>query len=148
MSIRVEVPSNNDKQEWLTLWQGYLDFYEEQLPSEITNLTWDRMIGNKEQMYAFVAYDGYNMVGFVHYVFHRSTWAKSNYCYLEDLFVAADARGKGVARTLINAVRDAANESECERLYWVTGQSNTVAKVLYDKIAEKTEYFQYRFGLE
>ncbi len=148
MSIRVETPSSSDKQEWLTLWQDYLDFYAEQLPGEITHCTWDRMLDAKEQMYVFVAYNGGEMVGFVHYVLHRSTWAKGYYCYLEDLFVTANARSKGVARALISAVQEAAKNNNCERLYWVTGESNIIAKALYDKMAEKTEYFQYRLGLD
>lgn len=148
MGIRVEAPSSANKQEWLTLWQDYLIFYKEQLPDEITNITWKRIITPNEPINAFVIYDGDEMVGFVHYVFHVSTWAKNNYCYLEDLFVAAEARGKGHAKTLIYAVRDAAKANNSERLYWVTGESNPVAQALYNKMAEKTEYFQYRLAVE
>jgi GNAT superfamily N-acetyltransferase len=148
MNLQIRIPQNSDKQQWLALWQGYLEFYKEQLPQEITNATWERMLATDEKMYGFVAFDGDAMVGFVNYIFHRSTWAKGYYCYLEDLYVADEARRKGVAKALIQAVRKAANENNCERLYWVTGESNTVAKALYDKIAEKTEYFQYRLSLD
>lgn len=148
MSTRIVEVNHSHKSEWLQLWQEYLTFYEENLSLEITNGTWEKFLNPNELMNAFVLFDGDTMVGFIHYVFHPSTWAKGNYCYLEDLFVTENARNKGYARKLINAVREAAKKNNSERLYWVTGESNKVAQSLYNKIAEKTEYFQYRMGLD
>lgn len=148
MSLKISSPNSSNKTQWLSLWQDYLVFYKEDLPSEITELTWQRILDSGEPLNAFIIYYDDEVVGFAHYLFHRSSWAKNNYCYLEDLFVAETLRGKGCARALISAVRDAAKQNNCERLYWVTGESNSVARALYDKIAEKTEYFQYRIGLD
>lgn len=148
MSFKISAPNSSNKTQWLELWQDYLVFYKEDLPSEITQLTWQRILDINEPVNAFIIYNDNEVVGFTHYLFHRSTWAKNNYCYLEDLFVTEKVRGKGCASALINAVREAAKQNNCERLYWVTGESNTVARSLYDKMAEKTEYFQYRLGVE
>ena len=63
------------------------------------------------------------LVGFAHYLFHRSTWAPKRYCYLEDLFVADSARGLAGA----GADRDGLRESgsgERSRIYWLTQSSN------------------------
>lgn len=148
MSLKISAPNSSNKEQWLKLWQDYLVFYKEDLSSEITQLTWQRILDSNEPVNAFIIYNDNEVVGFAHYLFHRSTWAKNNYCYLEDLFVAEKVRGKGCAKALINAVREAAKQNDCERLYWVTGESNNVARTLYDKIAEKTEYFQYRLGVD
>ena len=43
------------------------------------------------------------IVGIVHYLYHRSTWTMGNYCYLQDLFTAEEARGQGAGRALIEA---------------------------------------------
>ena len=43
-------------------------------------------------------------LGLVHSIYHRSTWATGDYCYLQDLFVADDARGSGSGRALIEHV--------------------------------------------
>ena len=55
-------------------------------------------------MWAFGAFDGDRMVGIVHMILHRSCWTEEDYYYLQDLFAADDARGKGVGRALIERV--------------------------------------------
>jgi len=50
------------------------------------------------------------LIGFAHYLLHRSTWAQVCYCYLEDLFVEPSARGSGAGRALIAAVEAAARD--------------------------------------
>ena len=84
------------------------------------------------------------LVGFTHLVFHRGTWSVGDFCYLEDLFVAKAARQRGVARALIEAVYDLADKRGCERVYWLTHESNTTARKLYDQVAEHHGFIQYR----
>ena len=52
-------------------------------------------------MFLLGAYDDGQLVGIVHYLFHRSSWTPADYCYLQDLFVSEKVRGKGVGRALI-----------------------------------------------
>jgi ribosomal protein S18 acetylase RimI-like enzyme len=83
-------------------------------------------------------------MGIAHYLFHRSTWAPHRYCYLEDLFVADAARGKGLGRALIEAVYARAEAANASRVYWLTQSSNTQARALYDKVADNLGFIQYR----
>lgn len=146
--IEIRTPAQHEKEAWLALWRGYLVFYEATLAEEITDLTWRRFHDPAEPVYTLAAYDGGAMVGIVTYIFHRSTWARRQYCYLEDLFVDENQRGKGVARGLIDAVRSAAREQGCERLYWQTREGNKTAQALYDRIATKMDFLQYRMPLD
>jgi len=66
---------------------------------------------------------------------------------LQDLYVDQDLRGGGVGRALIAHVRGEAEAAGCSRLYWLTHESNTDAMVLYDKVAEKSGFVQYRVVL-
>jgi GNAT superfamily N-acetyltransferase len=145
-SVRVRELRPDDRARWDELWAGYLRFYEEELPTHITDLLWKRLMDPAEQPYAFVALDGEEIVGFVHYHFHLSTWSVKGYCYLEDLFVDPTIRGKGAGRALIEAVYRAADARGADRVYWLTQESNTPARVLYDKVATLTPFVQYRRG--
>ena len=123
--MEIRAPHKDEKDQWLPLWNGYLNFYEAQPLKEVTNQTWLRFFDEAEPVHMLAAFDeAGDMTGFVNYQFHRSTWAIGYYCYLEDLFVNPAFRGKGIARKLILAVREAAKTKQCDRVYWVTQESN------------------------
>jgi GNAT superfamily N-acetyltransferase len=140
----IRPPHHGDRAHWDPLWQGYLTFYKATLPSSITDLTWSRLLDPAEPMSAFVAARGDELIGLVHYLFHRSTWSQGHYCYLEDLFVAPDCRVRGVGRALIEAVEAEARRVNASRLYWMTHETNSRAQVLYNKVADRSGFIQYR----
>ncbi len=133
-----------DKANWLPLWQGYLQFYEHDLPSDITDTLWARFFDAAEPVHALVAEENAQLLGLVHYIFHRNTWMVEDVCYLEDLFTAETSRGKGVGRALIEAVYAAARAAGSTRVYWMTHETNTTAQALYNNIADKPGFIQYR----
>jgi GNAT superfamily N-acetyltransferase len=90
------------------------------------------------------AYVNGKLAGIVHYLFHRSCWTIGDYCYLQDLFVADDVRKLGLGRALIEAVEREARAAGASRVYWLTHESNAVARALYDKLAERPGFIQYR----
>lgn len=143
MNLSIAPASADEKHKWLPLWVGYLDFYRTALADEITELTWARCLDPAEPMHMLAAKDGDDWRGFAIFVLHRSTWAADNYCYLEDLFTAADARGQGVGSLLIEAGADLARAQNCSRYYWLTEETNRTAQKLYDKIARKSGFIQY-----
>jgi GNAT superfamily N-acetyltransferase len=133
-----------DREAWEPLWQGYLTFYKATLASDVTNATWRRFFDPLERLGAFVAERDGRLIGIAHYLLHRSTWAPLCYCYLEDLFVEPSARGGGAGRALIAAVEAAAREAGASRLYWITHETNQTAQNLYNQVAERPGFVQYR----
>jgi GNAT superfamily N-acetyltransferase len=133
---------------WRPLWDGYNAFYgregETALPEEITAATWARIFDPAEPVHAFVAERDRAIVGIVHYLFHRSTTLMGPICYLQDLFTAAEARGGGVGRALIEAAYAAAKTAGSSRVYWQTHETNAVAMRLYDQVATKSGFLVYR----
>jgi GNAT superfamily N-acetyltransferase len=144
----VRAIERSDYERWLPLWDGYNEFYERvgptALPIEVTRRTWARFFDGYEPVYALVAESGGEIVGLVHYLFHRSTTMIEPICYLQDLFTAKSQRGKGVGRALINAVYDRAKAAGAGRVYWHTHQTNRTARTLYDKVAEDSGFIVYR----
>ena len=134
-----------DRAQWDDLWAGYLNFDESTLAPDVTDTTWRRLLDPNEPMQALVAEDERGaLIGFTHVVFHRGTWSVGDFCYLEDLFVAPTARKQGAARALIEAVYALADQRGAGRVYWLTHESNTTARALYDQVAQNRGFIQYR----
>jgi GNAT superfamily N-acetyltransferase len=113
----------------------------------VTEVTWQRFFDGLEPVHALVAEEGEALIGFVHYLFHRSTAKVGPICYLQDMFTVEAARGRGVGRALIEGVCACAKAAGASRVYWHTQESNTTARALYDKVATLTGFIQYRKNL-
>jgi GNAT superfamily N-acetyltransferase len=138
-------PLNPDERSaWEPLWQGYLTFYESQVSTETTDVLWKRLHDAGEPMFVLGAFSGGRLVGIVQYLFHRSCWTIGDYCYLQDLFVLPEARGLGAGRALIEAVERAARAQGASRVHWLTKEDNHAARALYDKLADRSGFIQYR----
>jgi GNAT superfamily N-acetyltransferase len=148
MNLNIRELKETDKDRWLELWAGYLEFYKSNLSPEQTEFTWKRLINNEQKMYGFVAENESGVIGFTHCLFRPSTWTETDYCYLEDLFVDPSIRGRGVGRALMNRVVELAKEKNSKRVYWTTQEFNKTARVLYDSITSVSEFVQYRLKIE
>ena len=134
-----------DRPHWDKLWRGYLTFYETAVPDEVSEATWRRLLDPEAPILGFcAAEDNGTLLGVVHYLYHPVTWSVGPRCYLEDLFTAAEARGRGVGRALIEAVYAAADKRGADQVYWLTAETNIVARRLYDAVATKTPFIKYR----
>ncbi|MGA2535972.1 MAG: GNAT family N-acetyltransferase [Terracidiphilus sp.] len=133
---------------WKQLWDGYNAFYGRAgataLPDAVTKMTWARFFDAGEPVHALVAERDGELIGLVHYIFHRTTISIALTCYLQDLFTLESARGNGVGRRLIERVYDIARQAGSGRVYWLTHETNDTAMKLYDKVAEKSGFVVYR----
>ncbi|MEO8650802.1 MAG: GNAT family N-acetyltransferase [Hyphomicrobiaceae bacterium] len=146
MTIRIRRLESKDKPAWLPLFKGYIEFYKSNVADDVIDMTWSRLLSGAEGApLGFVAVGDDDVpIGLAHVVFHRSTWSPTWYCYLEDLFVDPNARGKDVGRRLIEQVYAEADARGATRTYWATQESNYRARSLYDQLATKTPFLQYR----
>jgi len=130
-----------DRDVWQTLFAGYNEFYGRTMPGEFFDQAWARFQRDDEVHALGARIDG-QLVGIAHFLTHASTTAPDS-CYLQDLFTAPEARGRGAARALIAAVTDWARERECGRVYWSTHETNATARRLYDQVAENRGFILY-----
>ncbi len=54
------------------------------------------------------------------------------------------ARGQGVGRALIEAVYAEAKVDGCAMVWWLTHETNTTAQALYERVAKRSGFIQYR----
>ena len=134
-----------DHDQWLPLWRSYLDFYEASIPDAVTEETWRRIIDPAGPIGGLAAVDrSGRLVGLAHFLFHPVTWSIADRCYLEDLFVAPEARRTGAGRALIEAVYRAADAAGAEQVYWLTAENNGTARRLYDRVGRLTPFVKYQ----
>jgi GNAT superfamily N-acetyltransferase len=146
VSARVRRLEARDKTAWLELFKGYIAFYKASVTDEVIETTWSRLMREEPGFHiALVAVNDRDVpIGIAHVLFHRSTWSPTWYCYLEDLFVSPAERARGVGRALIEAVYREADARQCTRTYWATQEFNYRARALYDQLATKSPFVQYR----
>jgi GNAT superfamily N-acetyltransferase len=145
MSICVAALAAADHPRWLELARGYKAFYKTEVTDAEYRRAWKRLLANDRVWGLSARHDG-QLVGITHYLFHSSTW-NEQVCYLQDLFVDPAFRGRGIARTLIEAVAKAALARGAQRLYWLTQEHNTAARALYDKVAKYNHFIRYDYPL-
>ena len=144
--IHIRPLAARDKPAWLRLFKGYIAFYKATVADEVIEATWRRLLAREPDFHiALVAVDETDTpIGLAHVLFHRSTWSPTHYCYLEDLFVEPTLRAKGIGRALIEATYREADARGCTRTYWATQEFNYRARGLYDQMATKSPFVQYR----
>lgn len=145
MTITIDRIKESDYDEWILAWKAYLTFYKTTLTDADHKDTFARLIDLNGNIEGFIARDDGKLVGITHYLFHSNTWTSKPVCYLNDLYVNEDCRGKGVGRKLIMAVHEQAKLKDCSTTYWTTQYENKTAQALYNKLAT-TEFIKYKMS--
>ncbi|MCX2865083.1 GNAT family N-acetyltransferase [Paucibacter sp. PLA-PC-4] len=136
----------SDRAGWEPLARAYKAFYVTEHDAATYERTWQRLlVGQEVQGLAAVDPNG-QLMGLAHYLFHTSVWTGLS-CYLQDLFVDPEMRGRGVAAALIEAVAKCAAAQGATRYYWLTQAHNARARALYDRVALHRGFLRYDYPL-
>jgi len=142
--IKIRGVEPRDEAGWRELWTGYCDFYRAQVPPAVTEATWRRIVSPQSAFVGRIAELDAEIMGFSISVIHECSWTIAPVCYLEDLYVAPVARGRGVGRALIEDIVGLARENAWARVYWHTRADNASARQLYDQFGEADGFLRYR----
>jgi GNAT superfamily N-acetyltransferase len=123
-----------DEGAWRQLWLGYNSFYGTTVPETVTSRTWERILDPASAILGRLATINAAVVGF-------------SVCYLEDLFVDPEYRGRGYGRLLIQDLVDRARSQGWSRLYWHT-RSDNAARRLYDEFVLADDFVRYRLAFD
>ncbi len=143
-TMRIRDAGPGDETAFRMLWQGFLEHYRMTLPESVTGATWARLMDPACPMKARLAEVDGQVQGFAIHQHHPSSWVAGDDAYLEDLFVAAAARGRGLGRALIEDLMALARARGWHRIWWMTEQDNAQARRLYDSLAPCDNHIRYR----
>ena len=104
------------------------------------------LFGSRPYAEAAIAEDAEKPIGFALFFHTFSTFLARPGLYLEDLFVLADHRGKGVGRALLAHLARLAVERGCGRLEWAVLNWNQEAIRFYERLGARpnSEWTVYR----
>ncbi len=134
----------------LPLIAAYQRFYEvDEIDEERNRTFFHRFLAPSEDGMLLGARDGGELVGYACLYWHFSSLSARGSVLMNDLFVSAGMRGRGVGRALIEASAAVARERGAAHLeQWATAPDNHVAQRLYDSTgAERSEWVEYELGL-
>ena len=132
-----------DQGQWRALWQQYLAIYQTELPDATYSETFRRILAGDADTCGCIAFSGACAIGLVHCFHHQNFWNTTPTCHLPDVFTAPEARGKNVARALIQAVFSASAKDGISDVYWLTNETNYADRILYDQVGVKTPFIVY-----
>ncbi|MGF1551166.1 MAG: GNAT family N-acetyltransferase [Paracoccaceae bacterium] len=143
VSVRPLAPE--DRAAWGALWHDYLAFYATSVDGSVYDVAFERLLsGRPGEFRGLIALADGRPVGLTHFLFHRHGWRIEPVVYLQDLYVAPEARGTGLGRALIEAVYAEADAAGSPSVYWLTQEGNATARRLYDRLARATDFIKYQ----
>jgi ribosomal protein S18 acetylase RimI-like enzyme len=144
--VRVALVRADDLADLLPLMRGYCDFYEV-APSDDALLNLSRSLladPEGEGFQLLVRDDADRAVGFATVYWSWSTLSAARIAVMNDLFVATDVRGRGVAEALIEECRVRAGRRGAAHLVWQTAPDNVRAQAVYDRIGgRRSQWVDY-----
>jgi GNAT superfamily N-acetyltransferase len=148
LKIFVRPLAVNDRVGWETLFQAYGKFYKTDYTPALIDANWRRLHDPGVGLHGLVAVTETGaLVGLLHYIPHLHTNSARHVAYLEDLFVAPDARGQRAGEKLIDALVDIGKTAGWYRIYWHTHADNATARKLYDRVAKLSAFVRYDIPL-
>ena len=132
-----------DEPAWRELFTAYGTFYETDFSADTLDRVW-ALLQKDELIHALVAEQEGVVVGIAHYRYHPDTFSGGWDWFLDDLFVAPEARGSGSATALIEAINELARaKGDAGTLRWITAADNERAQRVYDRVATRATWVTY-----
>lgn len=143
MSLRIAPVSPADRSDWEALFRAYAAFYNTDARHAEAQV-WGWIQSSSEPYWADIARDAAGTaLGLVQYSLMHRSLSGGQVVYLSDLFTLPEARGKGVGRALIDHVRSFARAEGYSSVRWLTAETNTPARQLYDSYAPASGFILY-----
>ena len=141
VTVRAITPA--DRESWGETFRGYRDFYEKPHDPEIIDRVWGWLNDPAHETRGIAAVQGDRIIGIAHFRTFARPLAGSTGIYLDDLFTTEEARGQGIATELLTRLGAIARDEGASVVRWITADSNTTARKIYDRVATQTPWVTY-----
>lgn len=142
--IRIVPLAARHRADWERLYAGYAEFYRVTQTPEMRATVWGWIMDPSHEVKALVAEDAAGrLLGLAHYRPYARPLSATTGCFLDDLFVAPEARGQRVGEALIEALGALAQERGWSVVRWITADDNYRARTAYDRVATRTMWITY-----
>ena len=132
-----------DRAGWDRLYAGYAEFYGVEQTPVMRDRVWGWIHDPAHEVEGLVAERDGDLVGLAHVRAFARPLSATVGGFLDDLFVAPEARGTGAAEALIRAVAEQGRERGWSVIRWITAGDNVRARRLYDRLATQTPWVTY-----
>jgi GNAT superfamily N-acetyltransferase len=139
-----------DLAELMPLLRGYCDFYDVSPAGDALLALSRALIADPEREgVQLLARENGRAVGFATIFWSWATTSAERIGVMNDLFVAPEARGLGVAEALIEACRAECAARGAGKLTWQTAPENAAAIKVYDRVgATREQWVDYWLPIE
>src|SRR5882757_117758 len=144
--VEVSAVREEEFETLLPLISAYQRFYEvDDVKPDRNRFFFRRFLAPSEDGLLLAARDENGVIlGYACLYWHFSSLQALETVLMNDLFVAPEARGRGVGRALIEAIADVARERGAAWVEWSTAPDNHTAQRLYDSLTEeKSTWLSY-----
>ncbi len=135
-----------DKQDWYILFQGYADFYQVEINDNIINTVWKWLNTPEHELQGIVGEINNKVIAFAHYRRMPSPLRGKNIGFLDDLYVLPECRGQKIGEQLIIRLKQISIEKKWNLVRWITQDNNVIAKKVYDKVSNLTNWDVYELS--
>jgi ribosomal protein S18 acetylase RimI-like enzyme len=143
--VHVRAAKITDREAFARMWEDFVAL----IPSEpgnraMTATNWSRLMDQDNPLRCIFAVDGDDRpIGFTLFLTFPFTWAEGDACYLLDIYVRSESRGRGAAQAMIAHLAALGRASGWFKIFWMTQPDNDSAQRLYDKLAQRMDYIRY-----
>lgn len=139
--MHIETATERDVPEILRMLQEFAEF--EKL-SEFCTVTEEKlreaMFGEKPCVEGLMAFDeAENAIGYALFYENFASFRGQRGIYLEDLYVAPEARGSGAGFAVLKHLANIARDRSCERMDWLVLKWNECAIRFYEKLGAEID---------
>ena len=136
---------HKDREAFIEMWKTFVDAK----PSEPGNhdmaeVNWARINDPQHPLRCIIAVnDADDARGFTLFLDFPFTYSTKNVCYLLDIFVSPECRGRGYAGAMIEHLASIGRSSGWYKIFWMTEADNYRSQQLYDRVAKRMNYIRY-----